>query len=82
VSGAAVGGTIGLMEGPGIGATFPAFPMPEGSLTEPLSPLTFPGPGGTPLTPAESWAIEPPASRIASAPPNNALLPICLPAAR
>jgi hypothetical protein len=51
-SGAAVDGVAGRMEGSGSGATFPAFPTPEGSLTEPLSPLIFPGPEGMPLTPA------------------------------
>src|ERR1700687_5195878 len=43
------------MVGGGIAGTFAALPMPLGSLTEPLSPRAFAGPGGMPLTPA-SWA--------------------------
>jgi hypothetical protein len=43
------------MTGGGIAGTLAALPMPLGSLTEPLSPRAFPGPGGMPLTPA-SWA--------------------------
>jgi hypothetical protein len=43
------------MVGGGIAGTLAALPMPLGSLTEPLSPRAFAGPGGMPLTPA-SWA--------------------------
>jgi hypothetical protein len=43
------------MVGDGIAGTLAALPMPLGSLTEPLSPRAFAGPGGMPLTPA-SWA--------------------------
>jgi hypothetical protein len=43
------------MAGGGIAGTLAALPMPLGSLTEPLSPRAFAGPGGMPLTPA-SWA--------------------------
>ncbi|HEY5126522.1 MAG TPA: hypothetical protein VIJ35_04370 [Bradyrhizobium sp.] len=45
----------GVMVGGGIAGTLAALPMPLGSLTEPLSPRAFAGPGGMPLTPA-SWA--------------------------
>jgi hypothetical protein len=40
------------MVGDGIAGTLAALPMPLGSLTEPLSPRAFAGPGGMPLTPA------------------------------
>ena len=45
----------GAIEGCGSAGTLAALPMPLGSLTEPLSPRAFAGPGGMPLTPA-SWA--------------------------
>ena len=45
----------GLMAGGGGAGTLAALPMPLGSLTAPLSPRAFAGPGGMPLTPA-SWA--------------------------
>jgi hypothetical protein len=44
----------GLIAGGGIAGTLAALPMPLGSLTEPLRPRAFAGPGGMPLTPA-SW---------------------------
>lgn len=44
----------GLIAGGGIAGTRAALPMPLGSLTEPLRPRAFPGPGAMPLTPA-SW---------------------------
>jgi hypothetical protein len=44
-----------VIVGGGIAGTLAALPMPLGSLTEPLSPRAFAGPGGIPLTPA-SWA--------------------------
>jgi hypothetical protein len=50
-----VGTGTGLIAGDGIAGTLAALPMPLGSLTEPLSPRAFPGPGAMPLTPA-SWA--------------------------
>jgi hypothetical protein len=50
-----VGTATGLIAGGGIAGTLDALPMPLGSLTEPLSPRAFAGPGGMPLTPA-SWA--------------------------
>jgi hypothetical protein len=40
------------MTGGGGDGTRAALPMPEGSLTEPLSPRALAGPGGMPLTPA------------------------------
>ena len=43
------------MVGGGNAGTLAALPMPLGSLTEPLRPRAFAGPGGMPLTPA-SWA--------------------------
>jgi hypothetical protein len=43
------------MVGGGIAGTLAALPMPLGSLTEPLRPRAFAGPGGIPLSPA-SWA--------------------------
>jgi hypothetical protein len=50
--GAMLGGSTGAMLGGGGEGTRAALPMPEGSLTEPLSPRTLPGPSGMPLTPA------------------------------
>jgi hypothetical protein len=50
--GAMLGGVIGMTVGGGSAGTLAALPMPEGSLTEPLSPRALPGPGGMPLTPA------------------------------
>jgi len=47
-----VGGITGVMVGGGIAGTLAALPMPLGSLTEPLSPRAFAGPGRMPLTPA------------------------------
>jgi hypothetical protein len=47
------------MVGGGSAGTLAALPMPLGSLTEPLSPRAFAGPGGMPLTPA-SWARDVP----------------------
>ena len=49
---AMLGGVTGVMIGGGGVGARAALPMPEGSLTEPLSPRTLPGPGGMPLTPA------------------------------
>jgi hypothetical protein len=50
--GAMLGGVTGVMVGGGSAGTLAALPMPEGSLTEPLSPRALPGPSGMPLTPA------------------------------
>jgi hypothetical protein len=47
------------MVGGGSAGTLAALPMPLGSLTEPLRPRAFAGPGGMPLTPA-SWAGDRP----------------------
>jgi hypothetical protein len=49
-----VGTLGGVIAGGGIAGTLAALPMPLGSLTEPLRPRAFPGPGAMPLTPA-SW---------------------------
>jgi hypothetical protein len=71
-----VGGITGVIAGGGIAGDLAALPMPLGSLTEPLSPRAFAGPGGMPLTPA-SWAgdLEGAARRPASATASNAALP-------
>lgn len=45
-------GVTGVIVGGGIAGTLAALPMPLGSLTEPLSPRVFAGPGAMPLTPA------------------------------
>jgi hypothetical protein len=68
------------MAGGGIAGTLAALPMPLGSLTEPLSPRAFPGPGGMPLTPA-SWAgaLEGTARRHRTATVSNAALPVIHP---
>jgi hypothetical protein len=50
--GETLGGTTGAMDGCGSVGILAALPMPEGSLTDPLSPRAFAGPGGMPLTPA------------------------------
>jgi hypothetical protein len=65
------------MAGGGIAGTLAALPMPLGSLTEPLSPRAFPGPGGMPLTPA-SWAgdLEGTARRHRTATASNTALPV------
>jgi hypothetical protein len=65
------------MVGDGIAGTLAALPMPLGSLTEPLSPRAFAGPGGMPLTPA-SWAGDLPgaARRERTATVSNAARPI------
>jgi hypothetical protein len=72
-----VGGAIGVIVGAGSAGTLAAFPMPLGSLTEPLSPRAFAGPGGMPLTPA-SWAgdLKGAAGRHSSVTLTNAALPI------
>jgi len=72
-----VGGITGVMVGDGIAGTLAALPIPLGSLTEPLSPRAFAGPGGMPLTPA-SWAGNlPGAARTErSATVSNAALPV------
>jgi hypothetical protein len=71
-----VGGITGLIAGGGIAGTLAALPMPLGSLTEPLSPRAFAGPGGMPLTPA-SWAgdLEGAARRPSTAKVRSAALP-------
>ncbi len=71
-----VGGITGVMVGGGGAGTLAAFPMPLGSLIEPLSPRAFAGPGGMPLTPA-SWAgdLEGAARRPRTATHTNAALP-------
>jgi hypothetical protein len=72
-----VGGITGVMVGGGIAGTLAALPMPLGSLTEPLSPRAFAGPGGMPLTPA-SWAgdLEGAARTERTATVSNAALPV------
>ena len=57
----------------GSGGILAALPMPLGSLTEPLSPRAFAGPGAIPLTPA-SCAGDPAgaASRHTTAKVSNA----------
>ena len=72
-----LGGTTGAMDGGGGEGTRAALPMPEGSLTEPLGPRAFAGPGGMPLTPA-SWAgdVEGRASAHSSAAVTIAVLPL------
>ena len=66
----------GLIAGGGIAGTRAALPMPLGSLTEPLRPRAFPGPGAMPLTPA-SWPGDlEGAARQSSAAHNNDTLPI------
>jgi hypothetical protein len=71
-----VGGITGVIAGGGIAGTLAALPMPLGSLTEPLGPRAFAGPGGMPLTPA-SWAgdLEGATSRPSTATHTNATLP-------
>jgi len=71
-----VGGITGVIVGGGIAGTLAALPMPLGSLTEPLGPRAFAGPGGMPLTPA-SWAgdIEGAARTPRTATHTNAALP-------
>jgi hypothetical protein len=75
-----VGTCTGPMAGGGIAGTLAALPMPLGSLTEPLSPRAFPGPGGIPLTPA-SWAgdLEGAARRPRTATESNAALAVIHP---
>jgi hypothetical protein len=70
------GGVTGLIAGGGIAGTLAALPMPLGSLSEPLSPRAFAGPGGMPLTPA-SWAgdLEGAPRRPNTATVKNAILP-------
>lgn len=65
------------MDGGGGEGTRAALPMPEGSLTEPLGPRAFAGPGGMPLTPA-SWAgdVEGRARAHSSAAVTIAVLPL------
>jgi hypothetical protein len=72
-----VGGVTGVMVGGGSAGSLAALPMPLGSLTEPLSPRAFAGPGGMPLTPA-SWAgdLKGAARRHSSATLTNAALSI------
>src|SRR5436305_20698 len=53
---AMLGGVTGVMVGGGGEGTRAALPIPEGSLTEPLSPRALAGPGGMPLTPASCAA--------------------------
>ena len=67
-------GVTGAVEGCGSDGIRDALPTPEGSLIEPLSPFTFPGPDGMPLTPA-SCEKEGVASRAASATASHAALP-------
>jgi hypothetical protein len=71
-----VGTGTGLIAGGGIAGTLAALPTPLGSLTEPLRPRAFPGPGGMPLTPA-SWPcdLEGAATRPSTAMVSNAALP-------
>jgi hypothetical protein len=63
----------------GSAGTLAAFPTPLGSLSEPLSPRAFAGPGGMPLTPA-SWAGDlPGAARSVSTATTHAARPIIRP---
>jgi hypothetical protein len=75
-----VGGVTGVIAGGGIAGTLAALPMPLGSLTEPLSPPAFAGPGAMPLTPA-SWAGDLPgaARKQRTATLTNATLPVIQP---
>jgi hypothetical protein len=75
-----VDGITGVIAGGGIAGTLAALPMPLGSLTEPLSPRAFAGPGGMPLTPA-SWAgdLEGAARTARTATARNAALPVIHP---
>jgi hypothetical protein len=71
-----VGTLGGVIAGGGIAGTLAALPMPLGSLTDPLRPRAFPGPGAMPLTPA-SWPGDlEGAARQSSATHNNDTLPI------
>jgi hypothetical protein len=64
------------MVGGGIAGTLAALPMPLGSLTEPLSPRAFAGPGGMPLTPAScAGDVAGAARRHSTATPANIALP-------
>lgn len=66
----------GLIAGGGIAGTRAALPIPLGSLTDPLRPRAFPGPGAMPLTPA-SWPGDlEGAARQSSTTHNNDTLPI------
>jgi hypothetical protein len=69
-----------VIVGGGNAGTLAALPMPLGSLTEPLSPRAFAGPGGMPLTPA-SWAgdLAGAARRERTATPTNAARPVIRP---
>ena len=71
-----MGTGTGLIAGGGIAGTLAALPMPLGSLTEPLSPRAFPGPGAMPLTPA-SWASARPG--VARRPRSATLMTAALP---
>ena len=75
-----MGGMTGVMDGGGIAGTRAALPMPLASLTEPLSPRAFAGPGGMPLTPA-SWAGDVPgaARKERTATVSNAALAVVHP---
>ena len=75
-----MGGITAVIAGGGIAGTLAALPMPLGSLTEPLGPRAFAGPGGMPLTPA-SWASDLPgaARRHSTAMLTNAVLPVIHP---
>jgi hypothetical protein len=75
-----VGGTTGAIDGCGSAGILAALPLPLGSRIEPLVPLTFPGPGGMPLTPA-SWAgdLAGAATRHSSVRLTHAILPITRP---
>jgi hypothetical protein len=72
-----VGAGTELVAGGGIAGTLAALPTPLGSLTEPLSPRAFAGPGAMPLTPA-SWAgdLDGAARRARTATIRNTTLPI------
>jgi hypothetical protein len=64
------------MVGDGNAGILAALPMPLGSLTEPLSPRAFAGPGGMPLTPAScAGALDGAATTPRTATISNAALP-------
>lgn len=74
-----MGGITGVIVGGAIAGTLPALPMPLGSLTEPLRPRAFAGPGAIPLTPAScAGALEGAARSPSTAMASNAALPVTL----
>jgi hypothetical protein len=68
-------GVTGAADGRGRDGILAALPTPAGSLTEPLSPFTLPGPDGIPLTPA-SCENDGMAGRTMSAAATRTALPL------